>query len=473
MKAARFLADFDPATAMARSLGCALRGRGFEHVGRPRPIARAPLAKVLPERVRERLYASTGGMEAISPERIGRVRAEAISRWVVEQYPERRYPALLVGSASGAAIHLAAALKIPWLPQTFLIPVRQRGVHPDEPRLSLAAALEPAQRLLEANPDLTLHHMVDPVQDRRMLEQMAHFRVKRLRLGQAYTRFIEEHLVPGGTLFVLEVQQTWPITRVGDRHVFQFGAAAGATPDEYHHGSARVEAHLARHGAHRQHWDPPPPDGEAPEAEWGFDPALRADLSRLAARRGYRVVRVVLGVAEDLGPLVADLYRSWYRQRGLRAERLLVESAALVEPFWALRTGSVPLWLASPTEASAAALERYLEERDPYDEIYASLFGAAAEGLDHAPPARWREILGRARTRGELFAADVGTRTVHRELAAAARHQGAIQAIRARYALPGPLSLDQLEAFLQRSGDRYAARFVVEPPASPAPPVAA
>jgi len=94
-------------------------------------------------------------------------------------------------------------------------------------------------------------------------------------------------------------------------------------------------------------------------------------------------------------------------------------------------------------------------------------FAASSFGCAAAPP----EAL--TRTRGELFAADVGTRTVHRELAAAARHQGAIQAIRARYALPGPLSLDQLEAFLQRSGDRYAARFVVEPPASPAPPVAA
>jgi hypothetical protein len=37
----------------------------------------------------------------------------------------------LLGSANGAAIYLAAALGMPWLPQTLLLPVR-RALDPDD-----------------------------------------------------------------------------------------------------------------------------------------------------------------------------------------------------------------------------------------------------------------------------------------------------------------------------------------------------
>jgi hypothetical protein len=68
------------------------------------------------------------------------------------------HPAVLVGSLKGAAVHLVAALGVPWLPQTLLIPVRQRGVHPDEPAEDLRAMVEPVTRLLAANPELVLRY---------------------------------------------------------------------------------------------------------------------------------------------------------------------------------------------------------------------------------------------------------------------------------------------------------------------------
>ena len=90
------------------------------------------------------------------------MRAEEVSRWVVSHYPRRRYPAAVIGSSNGALVHLCAALGIPWLPQTFLVPVRRSGVHPDEPAEELQWGREPARALLAANPDLQLHHMFDP-----------------------------------------------------------------------------------------------------------------------------------------------------------------------------------------------------------------------------------------------------------------------------------------------------------------------
>jgi len=92
---------------------------------------------------------------------------------VVSHYPKRHYPSAVIGSSNGALVHLSAALGIPWLPQTFLIPVRRSGVPPDEPAEELEWGREPARELLAANPELRLHHMFDPNQDRLMARRMA------------------------------------------------------------------------------------------------------------------------------------------------------------------------------------------------------------------------------------------------------------------------------------------------------------
>jgi hypothetical protein len=94
-------------------------------------------------------------------------------------YPPKAYPAVAIGSSNGAAVHLWAALGIPWLPQTLLIPVARSGCSLDEPVEDAQWAQDPARLLLDANPDIQLHHMNDPVQDRLMIQRMTYFRVKR------------------------------------------------------------------------------------------------------------------------------------------------------------------------------------------------------------------------------------------------------------------------------------------------------
>lgn len=57
------------------------------------------------------------------------------------------------------------------------------------------------------------------------------------------------------------------------------------------------------------------------------------DVERLARRRGWRVRRLVFTEPEDFSPLVAELYRWWYRERGFDSRRLIVESFILLEPW--------------------------------------------------------------------------------------------------------------------------------------------
>jgi hypothetical protein len=449
-----FIADFDSASAMLRATSNFLSGGDFPAIGQSRmlePLARS--ANLLPQRAREQVFALGGLMEAISPASLGRVDDERISRWVTSRYRKRRYPAVMVGSSNGAAVHLSAALGVPWLPQTFLIPVRHPAGEADDPKKALEAGRQYAPALLEANPNLQLHHMHDANQDRLMVAYMDYYRVKRRRLGRSYERFLSERLAPGGTILILECRRTWPSVRIGERHVFQHGALGGATEDEFMKGGKRVEAYLERYDSPIRRWDSPEPTEETPEAEWGFEPALRDDIATFAKRHGYDVKRLVYYEPEHLSPLVADFYRWWYRLRGLKANRLLVESFILLEPYWALRTGAVPFWMKFNMEASADWIETYLDEREPFDEIYLMLFNHGVEAVGLPPVERWRGILARAKKRGQF----VGVREdlFPRDFGSLARYHADLKKVPARYPIPGPLPLRTFYGFLERSDGKY------------------
>ncbi|HSP80672.1 MAG TPA: hypothetical protein VLQ93_19240, partial [Myxococcaceae bacterium] len=207
----------------------------------------------------------------------------------------------------------------------------------------------------------------------------------------------------------------------------------------------------------QQKWDAPPPDGESPEAEWGFEPSLREEVEDFARRHGYRVRRIVFHEPDDLSALVADLYRWWYRQRRMRVSRLVVESFIELEPWWVLRTGSVPFWMKFNTEHSADLLEHYLESAEPYEFIHLMLFQHGTEGPGLAPIRRWRELLARAHQWGDFLGVNP---TKHpRDFASFVRYHEALTRLPPRYPMPAPLSLARLEHFLEDSGDRYPVRW--------------
>lgn len=402
------LAGFDSTTTLVRSLSRFLHGEEFPALGlAPRSLASIlPAGNRLPERVRRRLYQIGTAREAIDPDALEDVRLEAIREWVVEQYPERGYPAVLIGSTNGATVHLAALIGVPWLPQTFLLPVRRDG-DPDAVRDAFEWGKRVAGPLLEANPDLQLHHMHDPNQDRLPIERMAYFRAKSLELGPAYERFLETVLSPDGTIVLLDCDLEWPTTAVSDRHVFQFGGLGGIDPEEYHVGSDRIARFLERQGASRRRWDPPEPDGERPEAEWGLEPTLGDDVARFVRSHGNRMRRLRFDHPNDPSPLVADCYRRRYEAAGIPATRLVVDTFAQVEPWWTLRTGSVPYWLSFVTEPDARSVEEYLDgPSEPYEEIYLSLFSHGVDSVGLTSIDRWRTILSRARNQGSFLGVD-------------------------------------------------------------------
>lgn len=445
------IAKFDSASVMLRALARFLHGRDFPALGQPRALQHiVRFADRLPRHLRERLFALGGALEGVRPEHVDRVSAAKIAAWMCSLYPQRRYPAVALGSSSGALVHLCAALGTPWLPQTFLTLIRQKGVHPDEARDAMEAGREPSQRILAENPDVQLHHMHDPNQDRLMLGCITYLRMKHRRLPLAYRAFLERSLEPGGTVILFECERGWPVTRLAERWVYQFGALGGATLADYFEGSERIEAYLARYGSHRRRWDPPSPDGESPEAEWGFEPTLREDVAALARERGWRVVRVRAAEPERLSPLNADLYRRWYRERGLVSNRLVAESFIVLEPYWALRTGSVPFWMKFNKEPSLDWIRQYLSEAEPFDHVHLTLFAHGINSVGLPPIEMWRAVLGYGRESGSFLGVDEEAYPAH--FGVFAKYHLALRRIPARYSLPEPLTLGQFARDFRETG---------------------
>jgi hypothetical protein len=370
---------------MVRALSRFLRGRDFAHLGQ-HPVTSLPVrgATLLPKRQRQATYALAGALEGSRTRRLGEIDMDEVSAWVAGHYPARQFPAVFLGSSNGALVHLAAAVGAPWLPQTLLLPVRRWGADGSDAAAALRFGERVAPPLLARNPDVVLHHMHDPNQDALMVRHMAYFRVKRRRLGPAYERWLGRALAPGAPLVLVEDRSRWPTTRVGDRHVFQNGAQGGLPPEAYAGTS---------------------PDGDSPEAEWGFEPQLTEDTLRWAAAHGHPVLRLSLDCPEALSAPVADLHRRWAADRGA-PDRLLVESFVMLDPLHVARTGAAPFWTLFPVRPSAQRVAEYLDTRAPFALVDALLFNHGTESAGLADAATWQGLVARATGRGTLLGVD-------------------------------------------------------------------
>lgn len=285
-----------------------------------------------------------------------------------------------------------------------------------------------------------------------MLERMAYLRLKRVRLGAIYERFIAERLAPGGTIIVLECHRDWRSTALAERAYFQFGCLGGVPEEEYYDSGERIAEYLAREGSPYRRWQPPQPDGRRPEAEWGFDPAILDDLRRLAEAHGYGLRRLGTGEPQQLSPFVADLYRWWYRRRGMRADRLLAEAYVQWDPLWVLRLGVVPFWLRFTMLPSYEELRDYLATAEPYEEILINLFSHGLRSPGLVPADQWRELAVRtARSHGDLIGVD--EQDFPADAGSTMRYQPAYAALPQRHPLPAPLPVEDIDRFLATVGD--------------------
>jgi hypothetical protein len=443
---------------MVQAIGSFLHGRDIASLSGSPWLDRAmPIVNHLPRRLSEWVYSIGGMTEAVSRTALRKLDFDRISDWITTLLPARTYPAIFIGSSNGALVHVAAALGVPWLPQTFLCPVRDAFSDPDDPAGSLARGRTVAGTIENRQPHLSVHHMHDPNQDRLMLKTMSYFRLKYRALPAAYRNFLIAHLPRGGTIYIDHCTKRWPVTRTSDRAVFQFGAMGGLEPEEYFRGSERVVDYFARYRVGRTHWAPPKPDDTAPEAEWGLDPALIDDIAALAEQRGWRVVTFEFENPESLSRLAAAIYRAWYREHGNDANRLVVDSFILMDPYRTIRLRAIPFWLLFGVERSVAALREYLDQEAPFEDIDLMLFSHGTDGAGLAKIDDWRRLLAKARRRGCFVGVDESR--YPRDFATFIRFHQALSKLGLPFELPPPLALARFETVLREQGPQFGIGF--------------
>ena len=383
----RVVASFDSASVLHAATASALSGRAFPHLGNPAALAAlVRVAGHLPWPVLRSIYARIGGAEGIHPRSLPRVDMDAVASSFATGYPERRYPAALLGSSNGAISHLAAAAGIPWLPGTVLIPV-SRVADPQRPDLALEFGRRVAPPFLDANPEVILHQMHDSAQDELMSARMTYFRTKWRALPRGYADFLSRQLSPGAPVIMIEDRSTWPVVRVAARHVFQDGGRGGLSPQDY-----QRRPHAVR------------PDDVAPEAEWGADPDLTADVERWCRRHDHPLVRVRLDGPQSAAAPVAETIRAWYASLGRPTDRLIVPSFVLGDPWRTLQIGAVPYWTFFAVRPAVAALEDYLASVEPYRQVLVLMFQHGADSPGRATPDDLRRVVARHGGRAEMVA---------------------------------------------------------------------
>ena len=177
-KTIKFIPDFDSSSSMLFSLGNFLSD-SEEGVGLPSRLPKmiGDLINITPESLRESIYKLSGMNDSLELDKLKKINDEYISQWIIDSYPEKKYPAIFIGSSNGALIHMCAALGIPWIPQTVLLPV-SRKMDPDMLIEDAQWGKEAADIIRRKIPYMGIYQMHDPVQDRIMVANMGYFRIK-------------------------------------------------------------------------------------------------------------------------------------------------------------------------------------------------------------------------------------------------------------------------------------------------------
>ncbi len=357
----------------------------------------------LPLATRRTSIARAGARMAVPPRRVGDIDADAVAAWVVGHYPASSYPAVVVGSPHGAAVHLAAALGAAWLPCGFPMVVQWPDGTVDDPTAALLHGARMAPRLLARNPGLVVRQVHDPAARGVLAGSTIAWYARWRHLPPAYRTFLSTRLRPGAPVLVLRDARTWPVLDLGGGHSFQVGdPVSGLEPGDYRAGGAFLGQILRALGGDPGTWRPPGLSGPEGYAAHGVEPAFEESLRGWGRDAGSPVHRVLFPGPETLSAAVADVVRQWMRDSGKSGNRCVVEAGRLLDPMQAVRAGLVPYWVESAARRTVSAAEWWLAGSDRFSslDVLPEAPGMACTALAGLP--QWRAVASFGRLRGQV-----------------------------------------------------------------------
>ncbi|MEH0936187.1 hypothetical protein V6U80_13605 [Micromonospora sp. CPCC 205543] len=363
----RVVAVGSTARVLVAAAARALRGADCADVGQPTALSRFTPA---PESVRRAAAARAAGRVALTPAQTAEVDAERVARWIVDQYPRRRYPGVVLGSPHASAVHLAVALGVPWLPAAFEMAVHWTHGSVDRPRAALDHGAGLAAGLVAANPGLHVRQVHCPASRGAVAGQTVSLTARWRTLPLAYARFLADRLEPGASLLLVRDGRSWPVLDPGQGHSFQLGCpASGLDPVDFHPDSHALRQLLRAVGGDRALWEPPEVSAAGEQSEQGVEEGFETVARQWAQPRGHALHQVFFPQPAALSAATADLYRRWLRRAGKTGDRLVVECGRLLDPWQVVRAGLVPYWCENATRRSVEGAEWWLAGSEPFSSV--------------------------------------------------------------------------------------------------------
>ncbi|MFU8875872.1 hypothetical protein [Micromonospora sp. SL4-19] len=396
----RVVAAGSTARLLVAATARALRGDDCADLGHATPLSRFTGA---PEPVRRAAAARAAGRFALTPQQVAEVNAERVAGWIVDQFPASRWPGVVLGSPHGAAVHLAVALGVPWLPAAFEMTVHWTRGAVDRPRAALDHGAALAGRLLAGNRDVHVRQVHCPASRGVSAGATVALAVRWRCLPEAYARFLADRLEPGAPVLLLHDARTWPVLDEGRGHSFQVGSpASGLEPVDFHPDAPALRQVLRCAGGDGAHWETPDVSCPAAYAENGVESGFEHSVRGWAGGHGHPLHRVLVPQPDALSAATADLYRRWLRRAGKTGDRLVVECGRLLDPWQVVRAGLVPYWCENATRRRVEGVEWWLAGSEPFTsvDVLPEPPGARSPALAGLP--QWLAVAGFGRRRRAL-----------------------------------------------------------------------
>jgi hypothetical protein len=216
-----------------------------------------------------------------------------------------------------------------------------------------------ARSLLAENPSVTVRQVHDPLSRGALCGCTITLHVRWRRLPAAYRRFVQDRLEPGAGSLLLRDVRAWPVLDVAPGHSFQVGSPVGGwSPDAYSLDNPAFSRLIREFGD--DEWQEPCCRWPRRNAERAGEPELERDLRRAAAGSSRPTHRVLYPTPETLSACVADLYRARLQHDHRDADRCVVETDRLLDPWQVLTGGLVPYWCETSSVQAVAGAELWM-----------------------------------------------------------------------------------------------------------------
>ncbi|MEV7627029.1 hypothetical protein [Actinoplanes sp. NPDC089786] len=402
----------------------------------------------LPEPVRRAALTAKAVDEAVPLDRIDDIDAEAVADWIVSRYAAATYPAVVLGSPHGAAVHLAAACGAAWLPTTFTVTAPWPGGSVTDWAAAKAWGAGLAERILARNPGITVRQVHDPVLRGSLCGATVSMQVRWRTLPEAYQIFLRSRVAAGGASVLVRDLRDWPVSDGPPGYGFQVGTpTSGWTAEDYRPDSRALTKLLRSLGAE----DPPSRNYESSRqyAETSGEPAIEPQLRRIAAETGSAGYRVLFRDPHGFSGAVADLYKVWLRPSA-QARRAVVASGRMIDPWPVADDRKVPYWCESSSRQAAEAAEWWLAGSEPFDAVDVLPDPPGTLHDDTATLWHWRTIAAFGRRPGTVDALLAGRYPLLPP--AAGRATRRLRADPPGEGQAGPLSVHQAVRWLKGNG---------------------